>query len=103
MGWAKGSDIFCTVWSEVREHIPEDKREEVVGKIIDVFEDNDCDIMYECTSTEWPEVAFHIYQQEPSFFDDVVHDWHEADTDTPIHEYLEITEEQYARLVEKRT
>lgn len=48
MGWAGGSGIASDVWDLVRKYVPDNQRKTVALKLIDVFEDNDCDTMNEC-------------------------------------------------------
>jgi len=43
MGWSRGSELAGEVWDLVRAYIPEKKRKEVSGKIMDMFEDADAD------------------------------------------------------------
>lgn len=47
MGWASGSAIAESVWDSVRKYIPKAKRQKVAREIVDVFESEDCDTMYE--------------------------------------------------------
>jgi len=47
MGWASGSSLAGELWGAVRPLIAKDKRKKAAGKIIDLFEDYDCDTMYE--------------------------------------------------------
>jgi hypothetical protein len=47
MGWASGSGVAADVWSAVRRHIPEEKRQTVAKKIIRIFENEDCDTIDE--------------------------------------------------------
>jgi len=49
MGWAGGSELAESVWKLVRKHIPKKDREKIAGKIVDLFESEDCDTMHECT------------------------------------------------------
>jgi hypothetical protein len=48
MGWAGGSEIAEDVWIVVRKHIPLQYRKDVARKLIDIFEDADCDTIEEC-------------------------------------------------------
>ena len=47
MGWASGSSLLIDVWNEVREFIPEEKRQVVARNVIDRFADMDCDTIGE--------------------------------------------------------
>lgn len=50
MGWASGSELAENIWDEVRNFIPENKRERVAKKIWAFFEDFDCDTLEECVN-----------------------------------------------------
>jgi hypothetical protein len=47
MGWSRGSEIAAEVWDLVKEFVPTKKRKSIAKQIVDLFEDNDCDTMYE--------------------------------------------------------
>jgi hypothetical protein len=47
MGWAGGSGLAADIWDTVREYIPEEARKKVARKIVDLFENEDCDTMPE--------------------------------------------------------
>lgn len=47
MGWCQGSEIASGVWAMVREYIPPVRRREIARKIIDLFENSDCDTIDE--------------------------------------------------------
>lgn len=47
MGWASGSVLADEIWSIVRPLIPTRKRKEVAASIVGLFEDHDCDTLYE--------------------------------------------------------
>ena len=47
MGWASGSELAAGVWDAVRDSIPKKKRKAIALEIIDLFENHDCDTMYE--------------------------------------------------------
>jgi hypothetical protein len=48
MGWASGSELAESVWSLFRKHVPKEQRKQVALKLIDLFEDRDCDTIDEC-------------------------------------------------------
>jgi hypothetical protein len=48
MGWASGSELADGVWDAVKEHIPEEKKQEVALRIVNLFEGEDCDTLDEC-------------------------------------------------------
>jgi hypothetical protein len=47
MGWSGGSEIAAEVWDLVKDFIPPKKRKRVAKQIVSLFEDQDCDTMYE--------------------------------------------------------
>ena len=47
MGWCNGSELAQAVWALVRQYIPLDVRPAIAREVIDRFEDEDCDTMYE--------------------------------------------------------
>jgi hypothetical protein len=47
MGWNTGSAIAEDVWALVRKFIPLEVRPDIAHKVIDRFEDADCDTMHE--------------------------------------------------------
>ena len=71
MGWCTGSHICNDIWRDIREYVPEDKRAEVLGKMVNIFsdEDADCwgDVMY-----DFPEYreAMKIADIYDLYFDD---------------------------------
>lgn len=48
MGWASGSELAEDVWDTVRKYIPVKNRRRVARKIVDLFEQQDCDTIHEC-------------------------------------------------------
>jgi len=48
MGWASGSEIAEKVWKVVSKVIPEKDKKRIARKLITIFENADCDTMYEC-------------------------------------------------------
>lgn len=48
MGWASGSELAEGIWDDIKDVIPEKKKKKVARKIIERFQDNDCDTMDEC-------------------------------------------------------
>ena len=67
MGWANGSSLLLGVWAVVRDHIPVDKREEVLLNLMYRFADCDCDTLDEVVRSDWPETgaAYQAYCDEP--------------------------------------
>jgi hypothetical protein len=47
MGWASGSQILEDVWNTVKKHIPKNKHKTVAAKLVDIFENSDCDTVCE--------------------------------------------------------
>lgn len=47
MGWAGGSVVAGDVWALVRRYVPEKSRRRVAKRLVDIFEDQDCDTMDE--------------------------------------------------------
>ena len=47
MGWASGHIMADEIWRDIKKYIPKKKQQEVAIKIIEVFNDNDCDTMQE--------------------------------------------------------
>lgn len=47
MGWGSGSELAENVWRTVRNFIPTKRRKEIASRIIDLFENEDCDTMDE--------------------------------------------------------
>jgi hypothetical protein len=48
MGWASGSALAVEVWELMRERIPKKYRQEIAERLVELFEDHDCDTMDEC-------------------------------------------------------
>lgn len=47
MGWANGSQIAQEIWDAVRPWLTKDQRRVVGIKLINIFENNDCDTIEE--------------------------------------------------------
>jgi hypothetical protein len=47
MGWASGSEIAESIWDAVKKSIPKKDQKKVAKKIIEIFENNDCDTIEE--------------------------------------------------------
>lgn len=52
MGWASGSGIAEDVWEAVKKYIPKEDLKKVAGRLIDIFEAEDCDTMQETSFYE---------------------------------------------------
>ncbi len=48
MGWSGGSEIASEIWSMVGNYVPKRNRKIVARRIIQLFEDHDCDTIEEC-------------------------------------------------------
>ena len=64
MGWASGEPIIFDVWEAVREYIPEEKRVEVIGKVMKSFFDHDWDTEDDFIDT-YPEAQEAMRQLYP--------------------------------------
>jgi len=54
MGWGNGGLILHDVWGQIREEIPEQKREEVLRRLMVVFQHHDADLET-AMDDAWPE------------------------------------------------
>lgn len=61
MGWASGSRILEGVAETVMPLIPKQKRKEVAKKLIAIFENEDCDTIYEVEQKDIREVYDEMY------------------------------------------
>lgn len=52
MGWASGSELLDGVAKAVMPMIDKPFRGVIAGKLIELFEDADCDTIYECTQPD---------------------------------------------------
>lgn len=43
MGWCSGDRICASVWEEIRPHIPEEIRVDLLQRVINIFEGEDMD------------------------------------------------------------
>lgn len=48
MGWSGGSELAFNIWKLVRPMTTSANRKKTAKKIVDLFENEDCDTMYEC-------------------------------------------------------
>ena len=48
MGWASGSEMADDLWNALRKHIDPKQLKKCARKVIDIFEQQDCDTMSEC-------------------------------------------------------
>lgn len=64
MGWASGSRLLDEVAEIVMKHVPAEFRADVAEQLIDTFESEDCDTVYEC---DQPDIraAYERMNQEP--------------------------------------
>lgn len=47
MGWAAGSEILAETWNIVKDHLSPQHKFKVVKELISLFEEYDCDTVYE--------------------------------------------------------
>ena len=71
MGWCNGSYICENVWKKVRDYIPEEKRAQILGEIIEVFSNRDADcwgeVLEDCPEFE---EAMKIANLHDLYFDE---------------------------------
>ena len=48
MGWGSGSELAESIWNVVRPLTTPKNRKKVAKKLVDFFEEKDCDTMHEC-------------------------------------------------------
>lgn len=48
MGWASGSELAERVWDRIENKLKEEDKPQVALDILEEFEEEDCDTMYEC-------------------------------------------------------
>jgi len=65
MGWASGSELLSEVWEITRPYIPKEKRVGIMLKLMDKFEDHDCDTLDEVERDDWPEVEEALRKKYP--------------------------------------
>lgn len=47
MGWAAGSELADAVWNTIKKDIRESRRKKIAQKLIEAFQDQDCDMLEE--------------------------------------------------------
>lgn len=53
MSWSSGSEVAREIIVVVKKNVKDDKvRTKIYEKLIDIFEDQDCDTMYECIGVD---------------------------------------------------
>lgn len=71
MGWCSGSHICEDIWNRVREHVPEEKRAQILGEMIDIFSDHDADcwgeVLEDCPEFE---EAMKVARLHDLYFED---------------------------------
>ena len=68
MGWASGSAIAEAVWATVSPFIPVKHHEKVAKELVELFENEDCDTMYE--AEELMDAAGLLEDDDEEDFDD---------------------------------
>lgn len=82
MSWSSGSTIFSDIIHSIKESVPEyETRVEVYGKLIEIFENHDCDTLFECL-------------EEDRAFDDAYFELH-PDEDETEDDYGDYSDEEY--------
>ena len=69
MGWASATEYVECVWAAVREFIPEERRVEIVKKVMRPFLMDDWDTEEEFAA-EYPEAAQALREMYPGRYDD---------------------------------
>ena len=64
MGWCSGSELASEVWDLFVDYVPADKKEVVAHKLVRMFEEMDCDTMYECDELYDLAMAFREKRKE---------------------------------------
>lgn len=75
MGWASGSEVLWRILKLIKPMMPTGYRnrrfrKKFYGKLIDIFEDRDCDTIHEAFSPAWPELEEVYRDKHPDEFDD---------------------------------
>ena len=47
MGWTRGNELADNVWQVFKKYVPAQDRKKVATKLVDLFEDMDCDTICE--------------------------------------------------------
>ena len=67
MGWSRGSGVMDDVIAVLKKHVDDDtKRWRIYTALIEVFENNDCDTLYECQGVDdaFDEAWNDLYPEE---------------------------------------
>lgn len=48
MSWKRGSELADELWYLVRKYIPQKDKKAIARRFITIFENEDCDTLYEC-------------------------------------------------------
>lgn len=82
MGWSSGSRVMSDIISAVKETITDDgEAVDLLKCLIDIFEDNDCDTLYECVGEDanfdiaWAEMNPELEEEEDEFVESLEADW----------------------------
>ena len=73
MGWASGAALFESIWTTVRDRLPEECRVAVCRDLVFAFEQFDCDTLHEAMQDEWPELATALSLMKCSNCGEMVH------------------------------
>lgn len=56
MSWSSGVELLESIYSELRQYIPKQKKADKLFKLIKIFyEEYDCDSFYNDSFPDWPE------------------------------------------------
>ena len=69
MGWSGGADLLASVLQITLPLMPRNARQSVTDRLIECFEDEDCDTIHEIAD-EFPEVRKNIDERFPPVLED---------------------------------
>lgn len=67
MSWSSGSQIFSDIIHTLKQSVPEyETRAEIYNSLIQIFENNDCDTLYECLEEDraFDDAYFELHPDE---------------------------------------
>jgi hypothetical protein len=66
MGWSTGGDVLQGVLEITNDHVEGRlARRQVMRQLIELFEEFDCDVIYEVFSDKWPELEEVYWEMYP--------------------------------------
>jgi hypothetical protein len=72
MGWSSGSSMFSEIIEFLQETVDDDDlRKDLYTGLIEIFENRDCDTLYECVGQDesFDEIWYEMYPQEEDYED----------------------------------